>query len=177
MKLYLMLIFLVMLPEMPALAETFEWKDDAGGVHFTDNPESIPAKYRNRVRERESVGGGEVKTFPPAPLTSPAKEVIAPAGPESYGGHPLSWWRSGYAGLKGEQERLQKEIEEQREKVNTLHRKRLIFERASDRTALNQAREELARKEASAEELRTRMTDLEAEANKAGVPTRWQEGK
>ena len=31
-----------------ANAEMYKWKDDSGAWHFTENPASIPAKYRNK---------------------------------------------------------------------------------------------------------------------------------
>ena len=29
--------------------ELYRWTDEQGGVHFTDNPDSIPEKYRSKV--------------------------------------------------------------------------------------------------------------------------------
>jgi hypothetical protein len=35
------------------LAETYKWEDNQG-MHFTDNPESIPLKYREKLLKREA---------------------------------------------------------------------------------------------------------------------------
>ena len=176
MKLFLLSLGMVVLAGMPVLATTYEWKDEAGVIHFTDNPESIPAKYRNRVEEWGPVNGeSSVPSAAPSPQPAPATGEIPQARPELYGGHDLTWWRSGFASLKKQQEQLRKEIEEGREKLNQLHRKRLVFQRASDRTAYNQAKEELERKETALQELGKKIADLEEEAARGGVPARWRE--
>jgi uncharacterized protein DUF4124 len=176
MKLFLLSLGMVALAGMPVLAATYEWKDDAGVIHFTDNPESIPAKYRNRVEEREPVNvESSAPSAAPSPQPAPAAGEAPQARPELYGGHDLSWWRSRYASLKKQQEQLRKEIEDRREKLNQLHRKRLVFQRASDRSAYNQAKEELERKEAALLELGKKLADLEEEAARGGVPARWRE--
>jgi len=38
----------------PAPADVFEWTDDQGGTHFSDNPGTIPEKYRKNARR---IGG------------------------------------------------------------------------------------------------------------------------
>ena len=38
----------------PAPADIFEWTDDQGGTHFSDNPGTIPEKYRKNARR---IGG------------------------------------------------------------------------------------------------------------------------
>lgn len=35
----------------PASADIFRWEDESGVIHFTDDPSSIPAKYRGKSRE------------------------------------------------------------------------------------------------------------------------------
>jgi hypothetical protein len=34
-----------------ACAETYKWVDDQGSMHFTDNANSIPKKYRKQALE------------------------------------------------------------------------------------------------------------------------------
>ncbi|MBI3392078.1 MAG: aspartyl protease family protein [Nitrospirae bacterium] len=40
----------------PAMADIFEWTDDQGGTHFSDNPGTIPEKYRKNAKK---IGGEE----------------------------------------------------------------------------------------------------------------------
>lgn len=47
MKLFLLMLLVTML-SATAFAETYKW-EDKNGVHFTDNPYSIPQKYRKKA--------------------------------------------------------------------------------------------------------------------------------
>ena len=48
MKTLLLLIAIVLLASL-AHAEVYKWQDDNGAMHFTDNPFSVPVKYREKV--------------------------------------------------------------------------------------------------------------------------------
>src|SRR5512139_3082604 len=65
--LYLAWIALLLLaPTAPALADIYRWEDEAGVLHFTDDPSSIPEKYRGRVQDI-------LKAPPPARKPGPSK--------------------------------------------------------------------------------------------------------
>src|SRR5512138_1974180 len=53
-----------------AAAEVYQWEDDQGGLHFTDNADKIPAKYRHKVQQRESIRGDDA-----AVKSAPAQEA------------------------------------------------------------------------------------------------------
>jgi hypothetical protein len=64
----------------PASADIYRWEDESGVIHFTDDPSSIPAKYRGRSREIQktppAAGKPSVSTMgapssPPGPSLSP----------------------------------------------------------------------------------------------------------
>ncbi len=59
-----------------ANAEIYKWKDDSGQWHFTENPASIPQKYRNKdkVDAVDSEPLDETSQVP-AKKTSPDKKV------------------------------------------------------------------------------------------------------
>ena len=52
MGLWIALVWLIWVSVSPALAEVYRWTDDAGKVHLTDNPDTIPPAYRARARLR-----------------------------------------------------------------------------------------------------------------------------
>lgn len=66
MRTILVILFLILSCSF-ALGETYKWVD-ANGMHFTDNPESIPNKYREKVI-------GEARGGSPAPQSS-ARESL-----------------------------------------------------------------------------------------------------
>ncbi len=49
-----------------APAASYQWRDDQGVTHFTDDADRVPEKYLNRAREIQSVAG-EKKTASPTP--------------------------------------------------------------------------------------------------------------
>jgi len=57
--------------------DVFKWVDDKGNVHFTDNPDTIPEKYRKKTQHRKmkAPAGQEV-----GDTTIPAKRRQTPRG-------------------------------------------------------------------------------------------------
>jgi len=45
-----MIVFSFSLPFQVAHAEAFRWGDEKGGAHFTEDPETIPEKYRDQAQ-------------------------------------------------------------------------------------------------------------------------------
>ena len=59
-------LFLALLAPPLALASTYQWRDDNGVTHFTDDPDTIPARFEKRVKELGSVRA-ETNPAPQAP--------------------------------------------------------------------------------------------------------------
>lgn len=77
----LLLVCLVSLA-MPALADYYRYRDDGGTLNFTDDPKSVPAKYRQRLeRVKESPAPAPVAEESPAPMLTEAAVVPAPPPP------------------------------------------------------------------------------------------------
>lgn len=176
-KLLPALILTVLLFDVAAQAATYEWLDEKGVVHFTDDPDRIPAKYLKRVKERDSVKG--VATKPPL---QPATESTAPAVSDDkgsdgriYGGHGKDWWRSGFTSLRADIKSLEDGLAVKRENLNVARRKRVIYQRGSDRVAFNEQNKEIKQDEATIKELQEKLNALDAEAARAGVPLEWRQ--
>jgi len=75
---YILLATVLLALSAPALAQasTYQWRDDRGVTHFTDNPDSIPETYLNRARELPSV---KTESKAKAPSEAPASLGSAPA--------------------------------------------------------------------------------------------------
>lgn len=69
-------LFLLALPPL-VLGANYQWSDDAGVVHFTDDSDRIPDKYLKRARE---IDPGSAEKKPEAAAPKPAQ---APAVPPS----------------------------------------------------------------------------------------------
>ena len=61
-----------------APASTYQWRDDNGVTHFTDDSDRIPARYLGRARELDSIRG-EKKPATPAKAQDLPAAVAAPA--------------------------------------------------------------------------------------------------
>lgn len=123
---WLIALVITMFAFSAAQAEVYEWVDGQGGVHFTDNPNKVPARYRKKVKIRESVTGGET-TAPPSPAMTPTPQ---PAPPEQkaelYGGHGENWWRTTFKALRKELKDVQEKLPGKRDALEKLHRQYVI---------------------------------------------------
>jgi len=176
-KLLPALILTVLLFDVAAQAATYEWLDEKGVVHFTDDPDRIPAKYLKRVKERDSVKGEVSK-----PALPPVTESAAPAasddtdnGSRLFGGYGEDWWRSGFATLRAEIKSLEDGLTVKRENLNVARRKRVIYQRGSDRVSFNDLNDEIKRDEAKIKELQEKLNALDTEASRVGVPLEWRQ--
>jgi len=87
MGLWIACIWLIWASASPALAEVYRWTDDAGKIHLTDNPDTIPPAYRARARASGSgtLAADETPSVdappsPPQPL--PVERTPAAQAPE-----------------------------------------------------------------------------------------------
>ena len=173
MKKYLFLCLcfsLLALP--PADAAFYRWADADGTVHFTDDPDKIPPRYRAKARKLElseepahpagATGGGGAP-HPPVVESEPLT-----------GGHPEEWWRARYGSLREELQSLREAQPAKQKKMLELRHKRTVFSRGSDREAMNGLRDEIAADEQRIAELTDQLQRLDAEAARAGVPADWR---
>jgi hypothetical protein len=160
-----------------AHASTYEWVDSQGVMHFTDDSDKIPFKYRNKVRQLDLAPVPGEKELPPAqPQQQPAVETI-PAVDEAkslYGGHDATWWRAGFKARRDEMKTIQEALPDKKEKLNVLRRKRNLYQKSGDRTAYYDLLVEIEKDEARIKELQGQLADLDAEAAKSGVPQEWR---
>jgi hypothetical protein len=76
---FLVMMFLLAVPATVP-AETYQWTDAAGVKHFTDNSDTIPAKYRNRARalplvQTEQRGSSALQPEGSVPALSPSSPI------------------------------------------------------------------------------------------------------
>lgn len=160
-----------------AQGETYEWLDDQGVVHFTDNPDKIPGKYRKRVKERASVTG-EAQRTPPTqekpPVEAGGGTPLTPKE-ELYGGHNKAWWRSSFTSLRNELKGIEERLPAKKEQLVELRHRRTVYQKGRDRVAYNELSTDIARDEARIKELQDKIAVLDADAAKAGVPVEWRQ--
>ena len=157
-------------------AAYYQWVDGEGVLHFTDNRNNIPQKYRKKAKKlklQEEPAQPKAK----APVTK-AAEPPAPAPPAPLptpGGHPEQWWRDHFGSLRTELKGLQEGLADKQTKLGELRRKRAIFIRIQDREAVNAEQSQLTADESRIAELQQKLEALGVEADKAGVPADWRQ--
>jgi hypothetical protein len=191
-------LLLVMFACSFAQADVYEWVDSQGVVHFTDQLDKVPARYREKVKRRESVSGEKVDVSPtlaPPPVTeSLPREQKA----ELYGGHGKEWWHANFKALRDEFKGIQDKLSEKKETLTKLHRQWVISmgrspkdgESTSDpgnyvsksalstpgkhREAYFDKKAEIEKDEARLQEIEQQLASLEADADRGGVPFEWR---
>lgn len=171
----LILLVLLQLTALPVYAAFYQWTDDQGVVHFTDDRDKIPKQYRNRAKEPR-IPKGTAPAPAPAPAPQPAPE-LSPQVLEQLarpGGHDESWWRGRFAALRRELKGLEDSLPLKQEKLVELRRERRIYFRTRDREAVNAMDAEITGVELRIAQLRRQLEELELDAAKAGVPAEWR---
>ncbi len=54
MKHFLAMLLLLLALPLSSGAATYSWTDEAGTIHFTDDPGNVPAKYRKKAKQYDS---------------------------------------------------------------------------------------------------------------------------
>ena len=98
--LFILLVGMITLPFVAGGQETYQWVDEKGTVHFTDDVGKIPEKYQDQVKKKESP-----REPAPAPTPTPPSSSRPPVGkplppPQATGvekkdilGRGEDWWR------------------------------------------------------------------------------------
>lgn len=96
--LFLIIGWLLSVPSVHA-QETYQWVDDKGTVHFTDNISQVPEKYQDQVKKKKTP---KESAPAPSPSSSPSPSIRPPqskAPPEpdvekkDILGRGEDWWR------------------------------------------------------------------------------------
>lgn len=158
-----------------AMATVYQWVDNQGVVHMTDSADNVPAAYRKGMKALEIDTGGatapaRVLQDQPAAGTPSLAEKEAP-----YDGHDEGWWRNRFVRLRTDIRNLQDRIETSKKTLVELHRKRVLFQKPSDRVAYSALSDEIAKDEEILKGLEKNLDDLTFQADGAGVPLEWRE--
>jgi hypothetical protein len=152
-------------------AATYEWTDDGGVVHFTDDQDKIPAKFRKRVKEL-NIGSDQNVISPAVPA---AESSPPPVPPERKITLSEGYWRSKFTNLRKEIKAQEESLSAMKEQELVLNRKRIVYGRTSDRIARNNMVESIAKVEERIRALQEELKTLDKEASDAGVPSEWRQ--
>ncbi|GFO56817.1 hypothetical protein GMSM_38240 [Geomonas sp. Red276] len=168
---------LILLASGAADAAFYRWIDGNGVVHFTDNKDNIPAKYRKKATRLKLLEEPSLNAKPatPPPASPPSPVAPPPKGPELYGGHDQAWWKNRFTTMKAEIQAAKDRLAEKQTKLVELRRKRVIYQRTRDREAYNTMNESITADEQTLNNLVVNGEALTQEADRAGVPAEWRQ--
>ena len=183
MKTFLVVIIMAFFA-VPALAETYTWKDDQGTVNFADDLGKVPKKYRKKAKivGEEEPAPAEVQEEKEKPAVqkqtggglgdapqgnnggTPAAKVNKKA---VYGGKDASAWKSEFSGVNAELKANERQLVE--------FRNRLKDTSGMSRSQYLSIQNTIKSLEYTILGLRKKQDDLKQEADKAGVPAELME--
>jgi hypothetical protein len=113
--LFILLAGMITLPFVARSQDIYQWVDEKGTVHFTDNLNQIPEKYQDQVKEKKT---SPEPASTPAPTRSPSTrlpQVKAPPEPSGEKkdilGRGEDWWRDKVMEWKQKLTKSQKEYD------------------------------------------------------------------
>lgn len=153
-------------PVCPAFAGVYyQWTDDAGVVHLTDNPSKISPRDRERVREITVPDAPPSTEAQPSAAPQPPRPPSAPTEDVDFEGHDQQWWRQHLQDWRGRKATAEQHLAEARNRYN-----RLYF----NHQPLGDIRQEIERYEEDIREADRMLNDvIPDEARKAGAPPGW----
>jgi len=179
MKVTVMLSMLFISFSMIAHADIYRWVDSKGVVNFTDDIDTIPKKYQKKAKiistGEDSNGGAVTGSSQPSVQESPKVQPVEQVQQQkTYGGHDEGWWRSQYAGIRGEIAQLQANLPSKRDEAEQLRRQLVIYTYARNRVAYQDKLAEIQRDEERISTLTGQLSDLDTKATAAGAPFEWR---
>ncbi len=153
-------------PVFPVVAAVYyEWTDDAGVVHLTDNLAELPLRYRDRVRELPVPDQPPSRDDQPSAVPQPPSPPSAPTADVDFRGHDRQWWRQYLQDWRGRKATAEQSLAEARDRYNRLY---------SSHQSLGDVRREIEQYETDLREADRMLNDvIPDEARKAGAPPGW----
>jgi hypothetical protein len=165
-----------------AQAATYQWTDNKGVVHFSDDPDRIPAQYQKKARRLDGDDGPAPATAAPraAEPAEPAAPVPAGAAGDFYCGKSAASWIGQFKSLREERRALaaalpEKEKELQRKRTKYLSRTGRgagYYQQKKEYLALS---DEYGKAKARLEELDGQLASLDAEASRCALPLEFRQ--
>ncbi|HJV35344.1 DUF4124 domain-containing protein [Geomonas sp.] len=161
-----LIVALILLYALPVLAETYEWTDQQGTVHFTEDLGSIPKKYRKKAKV---VGGDE--SAPEVTISNEPAKGAAKAEPKGdegdkpkklYGGKDEAAWRTAFRNANYEVQQTETELATLQGRMNDTSK--------MSRSEYLAVQNTIKHTEVRLQEARQKLDALQATANRAGVP-------
>ncbi len=178
MKKILLPVLFLLLSAGPALADLYQWKDEAGIIHITDSMDKVPSKYRDEVRvfkegPKENMAPEEAPAVQDDTVAAPeTDEPLDVPGEELYGGETLDWWSETLKEKRIEMEALQASVDSKTDFIRVFEGGRRfgqVYE-AENVEKYKAYKKELPQEMTKLKSLKENYAGLKERARRAGVP-------
>jgi hypothetical protein len=169
----------------------YQWTDADGGIHFTDDPSTIPKKFRDTVQQLRPPGEPKEPAGPPSaepegglPAVSqpeatskrePASEPVPSQAPPSEAldarGHNRDWWRQRVQEWESKKAEAEARLADAQERLG---RERFLNATTGNMQRIQEISAEVSMYEEQIKEAENMLTDgLPDEARRAQAPPGW----
>jgi len=150
-------------------AAVYRWVDGNGSVHFSDNPETIPQKYKKQAETIDQ--GGDNK---PTDVQVQSGVVQSPLQTPPVTDKGQEYWHNRFNDLNVKLKGLKEGLDIKRKTMIEYRHKWLTNQKRTDRQALNQIEVEIGRDEEQIKDIENQLESLDAEAARNAVPFEWR---
>ena len=144
----LAVLLLVLCVPAVSAASAYQWRDDQGVMHFTDNSDKIPERYLKRAKEIDSLRVEQTPATAPVAGGKPGITTAPAAAPQAVQGAPSPVTHAvsaDQARLSAELQGLREGLEAKKKELDRLHHKWSV---AKGRTPSAEEVEEFEKKRA-----------------------------
>jgi hypothetical protein len=163
----------------------YQWTDADGGIHFTDDPSTIPKKFRDAVQQlsppdapSEPKGPPSVEAEPesqrakqPESASEPERPQVSPSEALDARGHNREWWQQRVQEWQTRKADAQARLADAQERLG---RERFLNATTGNMQRIQEISAEVSMYEEQIKEAENMLTDgLPDEARKAQAPPGW----
>lgn len=153
-----------------AHADLYEWVDEEGIIHITDQIEKVPPEYKAKLKVHKSTPASE-----PERVEESAQRPAMPEGErgeELYGDHTLNWWKEEFARKKDEVQSLEAGVTSKRQYVQIFESGRRFGQvyGTTEIATYKTYKKELPEDEERLIKLKDELEELRRKARIVGVP-------
>jgi len=168
-------LIILLLTSSAVYADLYEWTDNKGVVHFTDDLGKVPESLRSGVKTHKP---GPKRPGDEEPSLAPASPAAGTA-PELYGDHPLEWWLNTFRKLRNDKQSVEASVAAKEQYINMFDGGRRVGQIFSkeDVDRYETLKKEVPVDKERIQSLQDELDELTRKATIAGVPKDIREAK
>jgi hypothetical protein len=158
-----LLVAMLLLFPLTAMADTYEWTDEGGTLHFAEDLGKVPKKFRKKAKViAEETGIPQTSILGETPAAEKPKGAEEPQKKKVYGGKDESAWRRDFGSARRELQNGESNLSELQTRLNDTSN--------MSRSEYLSIQNSIKQQEIHVQGLRRKVDQLQESADRAGVP-------